>query len=90
MDGLCAMGLIQISSSTKNQVQNNPFKNRLISWHESLIHALNRMLPVVLATDESTDKDNCEKNVYNCILKSPQIKLMLAAMKSGGWYAMTV
>lgn len=82
------MGLFPINSSSKYQVQNNPITNRLISW----LHQFNQMLPMVLAAENSeiVDKLNCEKNVSNCIVKSPQIKLMLAAMKSGGWYAISM
>lgn len=34
---------------------------------------------------EYYDKLKCEENVYNCIKKSPLVKLMTSALRSSGW-----
>lgn len=34
---------------------------------------------------EKFDKMKCEENVYECVKKSPLVKLMMNALKSAGW-----
>lgn len=34
---------------------------------------------------ETADKIKCERNVYNCVMRSPLVKLMMGALKSSGW-----
>lgn len=34
---------------------------------------------------ETTEKIKCERNVYNCVMKSPLVQLMMGALKSSGW-----
>lgn len=34
---------------------------------------------------EQFDKIKCEENVYDCVKKSPLVKLMMGALKSAGW-----
>lgn len=34
---------------------------------------------------EEYDKINCEKNVYQCVKKSPLVKLMINALRKSGW-----
>lgn len=36
---------------------------------------------------ENMDKIKCERNVVSCIKDSPIVKLMMAGLKSSGWYA---
>lgn len=33
---------------------------------------------------ESIHKFKCEQNVYNCVMNSPLVKLMMGALKSSG------
>lgn len=35
---------------------------------------------------ETTEKMVCERNVYNCVMKSPLVKIMMGALKASGWY----
>lgn len=34
---------------------------------------------------EQFDKIKCEENVYDCVKKSPLVKLMMGSLKSAGW-----
>lgn len=34
---------------------------------------------------EQFDKLKCEENVYDCVKKSPLVKIMMGALKSAGW-----
>lgn len=34
---------------------------------------------------EQFDKFKCEENVYECVKKSPLVKIMMGALKSAGW-----
>lgn len=34
---------------------------------------------------EQYDKMRCEENVYDCVMKSPLVKLMMGALRSNGW-----
>lgn len=34
---------------------------------------------------ELYDKMKCEENVYECVKRSPLVKLMMSALKSAGW-----
>lgn len=34
---------------------------------------------------ETYDKMKCEENVYNCVKKSPLVKLMMGALRASGW-----
>lgn len=36
---------------------------------------------------ETMDRIRCERNIYNCVKKSPLVKLMMGALKASGWYA---
>lgn len=35
---------------------------------------------------EYAEKIRCERNVYNCVLQSPLVKLMMGALKTAGWW----
>lgn len=34
---------------------------------------------------EQFDKFKCEENVYECVKKSPLVKIMMGALRSAGW-----
>lgn len=34
---------------------------------------------------EYYDKSNCEKNVFECVKRSPLVKIMVESLKSAGW-----
>lgn len=34
---------------------------------------------------ETTDRLSCEMNVYDCVMKSPLVKIMMGALKASGW-----
>lgn len=34
---------------------------------------------------EKTDRIKCERNIYNCVMKSPLVKIMMGALNASGW-----
>lgn len=34
---------------------------------------------------ENTDRIKCERNIYNCVMKSPLVKIMMGALSASGW-----
>lgn len=78
---------------TTNQPEAEPKDGKKGKWGYDLYPERrgdfkNSISNVVLMKEgrETMDRIRCERNIYNCVKKSPLVKLMMGALKASGWY----